>query len=532
VINYNRTFAENHRVNMTLIQSAYKTKYEYLSIYAENFPYNSGWYNMLGGTIGTGNSESGYAQTTLLSYAARLNYDYAGKYMVTGTVRYDGSSKLADKWAAFPSVALAWRMSEESFLLGADWLSNLKARVSFGYSGNNNGVSAYGTQQSPNTGSTVYYDFDGSVVSGFGTGSPVNRLLTWEKTREWNVGFDFGLFNNRVNGGVDLYDKLSDGLLMSRTLTIESGVDAMTDNIGSVNNRGIEVTVNTVNLQNTDWRWTTSFTFAANKNSIRSLYGKKEDVVNEARFIDEPINVIYDYKVDGVYSYADWSAMSADERSAMGADRPGYAKAIDTDGNGKMTTDDRVILGSIDPSWTGSMTSTVNYKNFDFSFNIYTRQGVFVDDRFLQEFGPSSNSQRGRPKVNMDYYVPGGVSRIDWNNFTIDENGQPWVTWSTSEENADAKMPLQGYTGNFYGSNGSYQDASFVKVRNITLGYTFDKALISKAHLSSARVYLNILNPFTFTDYVGWDPEYATTSLQNGNGPSTVTYQVGLNLKF
>ena len=197
-----------------------------------------------------------------------------------------------------------------------------------------------------------------------------------------------------------------------------------------------------------------------------------------------------------------------------------------------MTTDDRVILGSVDPSWTGSVTSTLSYKQFDVSFNIYTRQGVFVNDRFLQEFGPSSNSQRCRPKVNTDYYVPGGVGRADWSNFDIDENGQPWMTWGTSEENADAKMPLQGYTGNFYGNNGSYQDASFVKVRNITFGYTFDKALISKAHLAYARVYLNILNPFTFTDYVGWDPEYATTTLQNGNGPSTVTYQLGLNLKF
>lgn len=532
VINYSRKFNVDHNINVTLIQSAYKTRYEYLSIYAENFPYNAEWYNMLGGTIGTGKSESGYNQTSMLSFAARANYDYQGKYMVTGTVRYDGSSKLAEKWAAFPSVALAWRVSEESFMENVDWLSNLKARLSFGYSGNNNGVRAYGTQQAPNTDSTVYYDFDGTVVSGFGVGAPVNRALTWEKTREWNFGFDFGLFNNRINGAVDLYDKLSDGLLMSRTLTIESGVNSMTDNIGSVNNRGIEFTLNTVNLENRDWRWTTSFTFASNKNAIRSLYGKKEDVVNEARFIDEPINVIYDYKVNGVYNYADWSAMSANERSAMGADRPGYARAIDTTNDGKMTTDDKVILGSIDPSWTGSITSTVSYKKLDLSFNIYTRQGVFVNDRFLQEFGPSANSQRGRPKVNMDYYVPGGVPRADWSTFNVDENGQPWMTWGTSEENADAKMPLNGFTGNFYGSNGSYQDASFVKVRNITLGYTFDKTLISKAHLSYARVYLNVLNPFTFTKYVGWDPEYATTTLQNGNGPSTVTYQVGLNLKF
>ncbi|NMA73911.1 MAG: TonB-dependent receptor [Bacteroidales bacterium] len=532
VVNFNKTFVEKHNLNVTLINSFYKSQYEYLKVYAEDFPYDSKWYNIFKGNLALGSCGSDYTQVTMISYAARANYDYAGKYLVTGTVRYDGSSKLADKWAAFPSLAVAWRMSEEPFMERINWLNNLKLRLSFGYSGNNNGVNAYGTQTTPDTDSNVYYDFNGNVVSGLGTGAPVNKSLTWEKTREWNFGVDFGMLNNRINGSIDLYDKLSKGLLMSRTLTIESGVASMTDNIGSVNNKGIEVTLNTVNVQTQDWEWTTTFTFAHNKNAIRSLYGKKEDVVNEARFIGEPINVIYDYKVSGVYSYAEWAAMTEAQREAMGANQPGYAKAVDTDGDGKMTTEDRVILGCSDPDWTGSLTSTLRYKNFDFSFNIYTRQGAFVNDRFLEEFGPSANSQRGRPKVRMNYYYPGNTERIDWNNFDIDNTGQAWVTWMASEEKANTKYPINGFTGNFYGGNGKYQDASFVKVRNITLGYTFDKSLVKKIGLSYARLYLNILNPFTFTDYIGWDPEYATTSLHNGNGPSSVTYQFGVNLKF
>ena len=532
VINFNKRFNEKHNLTVTLINSVYKTQYEYLNVESQGFPYNSEWYNMFNGTINLGNSGSNYTQTSMVSFAARANYDFAGKYLITGTVRYDGSSKLADKWAAFPSLAVAWRMSEEGFLKKYDWLSNLKLRLSFGYSGNNNGVGAYGTLFKPNTSSNVYYDFGGQVVSGFGLGTPVNRSLTWEKTREWNAGIDFGFFNNRINGSIDFYDKLSNDLLMERTLTIESGVASMTDNIGSVNNRGVEVSLNTVNIQTEDWSWTTGFTFAYNKNAIRSLYGKKEDVVSEARFIGQPINVVYDYLVDGVYGYDEWAAMTPAEREAMGANQPGYAKAIDTNKDGKMSTEDRVILGHNDPDWTGSITSTLTYKNFDLSFNIYTRQGVFVNDRFLQEFGVGANTQRGRPKVNADYYVPGGVDRADWNNFRIDENGQPWVTWKTSTENPNAKYPIASMAGNFYGSNGSYQDASFWKVRNITLGYTFDKKLISKISLSHLRLYFNVLNPFTFTDYVGWDPEYATTTLQNGNGPSSVTYQFGINLKF
>ena len=532
VITFNKTFNDKHNLTVTLINSLYKTQYEYVNVEAQDFPYDSQWYNIFNGTINVGGSGSSYTQTSLVSFAARVNYDFAGKYMVTGTVRYDGSSKLADKWAAFPSLAAAWRLSEEDFLKDTDWLSNLKLRLSFGYSGNNNGVNAYGTQFAPNTGSTIYYDFGGQVVSGFGLGTPVNRNLTWEKTREWNVGVDFGFLRNRINGSIDFYDKLSDNLLMQRTLAIESGVASMTDNIGSVNNRGVEISLNTVNVQTEDWNWTTGFTFAYNKNAIRSLYGRTEDVPSEARFIGEPINVVYDYRVNGVYGYDEWMAMSEEQRAAMGATQPGFAKAIDTNGDGEMTTDDRVILGHNDPDWTGSITSSLRYKNWDLSFNIYTRQGVFVNDRFLQEFGVGANTQRGRPKVNQDYYIPGGVDRADWSHFDIDANGQPWMTWKTSTENPTAKYPIASMAGNFYGSNGSYQDASFWKVRNITLGYTFDKQLISKIGLSQLRLYFNVLNPFTFTDYVGWDPEYATTTLQNGNGPSSVTYQFGINLKF
>ncbi|WP_321424957.1 TonB-dependent receptor [uncultured Bacteroides sp.] len=533
VVNFNKTFAKKHAVNVTLINSVYKSQYEYLKVYAENFPYDSQWYNIFKGTLALGNCGSSYSQTTMLSYAARANYDYAGKYLVTGTVRYDGSSKLAERWAAFPSAAVAWRMSEEGFMKDMSWIDNMKLRLSYGYSGNNNGVSPYGTQAAPNTSSNVYYDFNGNLVSGYGTGAPVNTALTWEKTREWNLGLDFGFFGGRINGAIDVYDKLSKGLLMSRTLTLESGVSKMTDNIGSVNNRGIEFSLNTVNVKTADWEWKTSFTFAQNKNAIRSLYGKTEDVISEARFIGKPINVIYDYKVNGVYSSAEWSAMTADQRTNMGATQPGYAKAIDTDGDQKMSEKDKVILGHTDPTWTGSLSSTLQYRNFDLSFNIYTRQGSFINDAFLAEFGTAANSQRGRPKVNQDYYVPANVTRFDWSQpFTIDANGQAWAVWGTSKENATAKYPVNSMTGNFYGNNGQYQDASFVKVRNITLGYTFPQALVKKAGISYARLYVNVLNPFTFTDYVGWDPEYATTSLESGNGPSSVTYQIGVNLKF
>lgn len=539
-ITYQKSFGK-HSINATAIASLYKTQSESLQVRANDFPYNSAWYNIFSGSLISGGLSSGYNQTQMASFSGRVNYDYAGKYLLTGTVRYDGSSKLGDgnQWAVFPSGAFAWRISEEEFLRNTRWLSNLKLRVSYGESGNNN-ISPFSTQQKPSTGSNVLYDFNGSLESGFAVGAPVNAALTWEKTREWNAGIDFGLFGGRISGSVDLYDKLSKGLLMSRTLTIESGVASMTDNIGSVNNRGIEVSLTSHNIRSRNFSWTTTFTFASNKNAIRELYGKKEDVVGETRFIGEPIGVIFDYQINGVYSQAEWNAMTPDQRTAMGAIQPGYAKAVNTNwlslrngeaGNDKMDTNDRMILGQTAPKWTGGVTSNMRWKNIDFSFNIYTRQGSMISDAFLAEYGVASSNQRGRPKVIQNYYIPEGAPRINWNQW--DTSGSfPTVTWGTSTENYENAVPNQGYTGNFYGNNGRYQDNSFVKVRNITIGYTFPTHWVQKIRLSHARIYFNVLNPFVFTDYIGWDPEYATTSLTNGNGPSSVTYQFGVNLKF
>jgi len=525
-ITYNKTFNDNHHLNATLINSFYKTRFERIQAATQNLPYDSQWYNLFTGNLMRDNSLTSYNESGLISYAARVNYDYKGKYLVTGTIRYDGSSKLADKWASFPSFALGWRLSEEEFMK-ADWLSDLKARFSFGYSGNNNGISPYGSMQTPISDELIWYDFgDGNAVSGLRPGYPVNPAITWEKTRELNFGLDFGFFNQRLYGSLDVYDKLSDGLLMSRSLAIESGVATMTDNIGSVSNRGIEISLNSTNIRTPNFQWTTSLNFAHNKNAIESLYGKKEDVMGEKRFIGHPIEVIYDYRVVGI-----WKSDEVEEAARWGQ-QPGQARVEDINGDGIITAaNDRVILGSPNPKWTANLRSTFNYKSWDLSVDLFTRQGIFVQDRFLEEFGPG-NTQRGRPKIRFDYFVPQGIDRYDWNNWGTKEDGSPSATWSPTAGNENGKYPAINNAGPYYGSNGQYTDASFVKIRNVILGYTLPSKMLSKAKISQLRVYLNILNPFTFTKYEGWDPEYATTSLQNGNGPSTVTYQLGVNLKF
>lgn len=527
VLSYNNVIGGSHNLNVQLIQSAYKTRYERIQAASNNLPYNSQWYNLFSGTFVSGSSNTAYSETALLSYAARVNYDYKGKYLVTGTLRYDGSSKLKNKWRAFPSAAVAWRISEEDFLADNKVISDLKARLSLGFSGNNNGISAFGAQQTPETGSLVWYDFNGSAVSGFAPGRPVNQQITWEKTRELNFGIDFSLFRHRISGTIDLYDKLSDGLLMSRALTIESGVPSMTDNIGSVSNKGVEISLNTINFSRNDFEWSTRFIFSRNKNAIVSLYGRKEDVPGEARFIGKPIEVIYDYRIIGI-----WKMAQADEALKWGQ-QPGQAIAEDINGDGAITaSQDRVILGSPYPKWTGSLTSNLRFRNWDLSFHFFTRQGVFLADRFLEEFGPQNN-QRGRPKINFDYYIPPNVMRYDWNTWGTDSNGSPVPTWGTSGAgNEDAEHAHYINRGPYYGNNGMYTDASFVKLRNVTLGYTLPSGALDRLKVKQLRVYANILNPLVFTKYPGWDPEYATTALSSGNGPSNITYQFGVNIKF
>jgi TonB-linked SusC/RagA family outer membrane protein len=532
LVNYKTNIGSDHTISALGVFSVYSTRAENLRVSTRALPYSSEWYNMFSGAFDPQNSSSSYAETKLVSYLGRVNYDYKGKYLATASLRYDGSSKLADKWTSFPSFAVAWRMSQEPFLQTTDWLTELKLRFSYGNSGNNNGVGPFATMASPNSASNILYNFGADVWSGFSPGNPVNQNLTWEKTRELNLGIDFGFLNNRINGSIELYDKLSDGLLMSRKLAIESGVASMQDNIGSVNNRGIELSLNTINVQTNNFSWNTTFTFASNKNKIVTLYGKKEDVIGEARFIGKPISVIYDYRVLGLWTKAEYDNGSSVYLNYTAI--PGEAKIADINDDKRINTEDRTILGSPFPDWVGSLSSTWRYKNWDLSVFINTRQGMFVLDQFSAVYRDMAGRSTLKAK-DFNYYVPAGVPMPDWDNFVFDASGKPIdITFkTTTEEKTNATIPnYQNNAGAYYGNNAYYKDASFVKVKNITLGYTLNRNILQKAKINRLRVYANVLNPFVFTKYDGYDPEYATVAINSGNGPSTITYQIGVNLDF
>jgi hypothetical protein len=258
--------------------------------------------------------------------------------------------------------------------------------------------------------------------------------------------------------------------------------------------------------------------------------------VGEKRFIGEPINVIYDYKFDGVFTLADAQAAAGNQLFSNYNPNPGHARVFDTNGDGAITVDDKIVLGTPDPKWTGGFTTNMQYKNFDFNLSLIANYGRFVRDQFAA--AAISYNSRSQMMWNdpEEYYYPQGAPRPDWNNPLRDANGNITGIGFTPapEENVNAKYPAYGaYQGPYYSAEAmNYREVSFVKVKNISLGYSLNKELLAKVGLSKARIYVNLLDPFVFSDYVGWDPEYTTTTVRNGNGPASITYQFGVNVEF
>lgn len=514
------------------------------------------WFNIGSGTLSTDDIKTAYEEEAMLSYAMRLNYSYKGKYLFTGTIRTDGSSKFLkdSRWGWFPSAALAWRMSDEKFMKNISWIDNLKLRLSYGVTGNNSVCPAYNQVRvdGPNI-----YAFGATVANGFYPSGVINANLKWEKSHELNFGVDFGFLKNRINGSVDLYSKISTDLLYPRQLPLVSGGGTVYDNVGKVQNRGIEFALNTVNIQTKDWYWTTSFNFARNINRVKKINGENKiindtDPITKSLFVGSPMNSLYLYKWDGVVSDKNITVPNNDAAVKAGF-TPGeqvrscdyYHKIYgwsegmpiikDNDGNGVINADDKMILGSQDPSWTGNISSTLQYKDWDFSFSIYTKQNFTVYSNTLAD--TYDYAYRGWNKIAMDYYIPAGTL-IDCDGVNDDGTIINPVYQETTHYGA-FPFPNSSITNN--GAGASYEKnvynalavdkISYWKVKNITLGYTFPKKWLTPWGCQYLRLYVNITNPFVITKYKGFDPEWADAAKKN-DGPSTVTYQIGASIKF
>ncbi len=505
-INIDYTFNDKHQFNFLALQSLYYSRTETSFLSARNMPFDTGFYNIGSGEQGTFNLGSNFYKQTMNSFALRLNYSFNDRYLITLSNRWDGSSLLSQdrQWDTFPSAAVAWRISEESFLDSSNAITNLKLRASYGYTGNNN-VSPYATTNSLDK--QLYYDFNGTTANGWLPSILANSTLGWEKTREMNLGLDFGFANNRIYGSVDVYDRLSDDLIMNQQLPIESGWSEIKANVASVRNSGLEASLTGRIIATENVSWTTSLTFTKNTNKIEELYNQDEvDDIGNGWFIGEDVDAIYNYEFDGI-----WQADEVAEAESYDQTE-GQAKVKDINNDGVITPeDDRVILGNPNPDWSGSVFTTLKVGNVDLSASLITNQGVFVHSDFHSNF--TDTRDRGRQKLNIDWYIP------------ENQAGLP-AQYSKN-------YPQARNVGTYWRDEGVgyYRDASFVKIKNIALGYTFGDALIDKLNLKHLRIYANVINPFVFTNYDGYDPEWAGASLGIGR-VSSITYQLGINLKF
>lgn len=511
--NIDYTLGNDHNVKLLGLQSIFMTRTEGSDLASQRQPFETGYYNTGSGEQSTFDLGSNFVKQTLSSYALRFNYAYKGKYLLTLSNRWDGTSVFNEdrRWDSFPSGAIAWRISEEDFMSDQEVFSNLKLRASYGYTGNNI-VQPYATLNALDT--QVFYDFAGVPANGWLPSRLANRALTWEKTRESNFGLDFGLLRNRISGTVDVYDRLSEEILMRQTLPSESGWDFTNANIGSISNKGVEVQLTTKNIDTKKVNWETTFTFTKNTNKIESLYGQNEvDDIGNEWFIGESVNVAnpdtrgtYNYVFDGI-----WQPGEEAEAASYGT-IVGREKIRDINNDGVIDDDnDRVILGTPDPDWSGSFFTKLRIGQIDLSASVITNQGVFVYSEFHQNFADTRD--RGRQKLDVEWFIPengaGIPARMSNTNPQPRNEGSYWINDQV----------------------GYYRDASFVKVKNIALGYTLDDNVLDKLKIKYCRIYANVLNPFVFTDYEGYDPEWAGASYNNA-GVAYVTYQLGLSLKF
>ena len=493
---------KNHSFGATLLQSIQQEKYESSRISVLSLPYETQlWYNV-GSSPSISAVSSSYTKWQMASFMGRINYSFKDKYLLTASARYDGSSRLAPghKWVMFPSAAIAWRINEEGFMKGNSPFSNLKLRAGYGITGNS-AIDPYKT--AGNLG-FARYNYGGTNAMAFYQNEMPNPDLKWEMTKQWNAGIDFGILRGRINGVIDVYLQNTSDLLMDRQLPQVSGFNSVVYNIGKTRNKGIEVTINSQNIQKTNFTWSTDFIFAKNKEEIVELYGGKNDDTGNKWFIGQPLSVYYDYKAVGI-----WQLGQEAEAVKFGATVvPGTIHIQDTNLDGKITAADQVIVGTTRPKFTASMTNYFTFKNFDFNFFLNASYGNMLQfDR-----GLSFNGRYNSLKVNY------------WAVTEYDAAGKA----TASNNSNEAPRPNNGIENPAYRSSLNYFDASFLRLSSVSLGFTLPKGIVSKAKISKLRFYTTVQNAFCITKYPGTDPE----SGQDFNVPMPRTIMLGINMSF
>lgn len=549
-----------HSVTAMVGQECWESKWNYLS--GSNTDLPSDEVHNVALATGTPSISSGFGSSSMASFFTRETYNYGDRYLGTYTYRYDGSSNFGPKnrWAGFHSVALAWRFSNEKFFEPVKKvIDNGKLRLGWGQTGNSSiGSYAWGA---------AITRMPSALGMGFRPSNIPNTSIRWESQEQYNVGLDLGFFNGRLNLTVDAYYKRSDDMLMSMQLPSYMGtqgngsskLQAPKGNYGSIENKGLEITLDAHPVQLKNFSWDSNFQISFNKNKLLSLsdtenatlvgYGQWGDVVCVSE-IGKPLYNFYGYKVEGVYKDLDDI-----QNSAKPAKYPsdgvfsrgntvwvGDIKYKDVDENGIIDERDRTDLGSPLPKFTFGWTNTFRYKNLDLSIFLNGSYGNKV-----MNYNSLTLTHMNSTWTNQLQSVVSKRARLEPIDPTIVyADGSKWFDHidNVRVKNPGTKIPhtsINDPNDNDRISDRYVEDGSFLRIKNITLGYTFPKALLNKAKIENLRVYVNIQNLYTFTKYTGYDPEVGastqdsyglTYGLDNGRYPSPAMYSFGLNITF
>jgi TonB-linked SusC/RagA family outer membrane protein len=496
IITWDQTFGD-HKVTLTGVQGLQSQHAETADINVSGIPYEPARYHNVGAATTINSVASNLIEWTLVSYVGRLFYSYKGKYLLTASIRADGASQFAPnhKWGYFPSAALAWRISDENFLKESTWISNLKLRLSYGVTGNQ-AINPYQTQGGL---APTIYAWDETGAFGYRPAELANKDLKWESTAVKNIGLDFGFLEGRINGNIEFYDTDTYDLLMQRQLPSNTGYLSVIENIGNTRNRGFELGLNTLNMDKGNFKWSSDFLFYLNREEIVELYNGKVDDVGNRWFIGYPIHVYYDFKKIGIWQTEEATAASGYAR------KPGEIKLLDINEDGKYTDADRSVVGTREPDFVTSLTNRFNYKNWDMSFIFYCRWGNTV---YASPFNP--HSQKRYNQLVQNYWTPQNPTN-------------------------DYPSPNENREGTLDGSTLGYLDGSYIRLRQLSFGYNFPKAMLQKTNfINNARIYLTGENLWYWTksplrdfNIDPEDPDDIGTPY-----PAMRTFIVGVNISF
>lgn len=518
---------KKHQLTLTAVQSIDHNQSKTLGFAVENLPVDKDW-NFISQGEFTGKPRRQFNENNLVSFMARAQYSLLDRYLLNVAVRRDGSSRFGteNKWGTFPSAAFAWRVNQESFLKDVRWIDNLKLRLSYGIVGNQNGIGNYTTLGlADNEG----YEFGDNFEMGYLPGKELsNPNLKWEQSATANMGIDFSLFNGRLNGMVEYYSTHTKDLLVKRALNASLGYTNMLDNLGKTKSSGIDLSLTGDVIRTKEFTWTLGTNFSKYKNEIVRIddtldeNGRPASQVAQGWIIGEPINIYYDYKVEGIFQYNDFDITRDGSGKVVytlknrhdsdgdgiadspinygGAVEPGMVKVLDANGDGKITADDRKPIKK-DPDFTISLSSTWSWKGFDLFMDWYAVSGRKIRNSYLYDANEGGALTGKLNGVKVDY----------------------WTPFNPSNE-----FPRPAYSSNAsYQSALAIQDASYIRLRTLQLGYSFPQKMLGKTPLKKLRLYATATNLFTFTEFKSYSPE-----LTPGAYPESRQYVFGVNVSF